>query len=90
MRNDPKFELQLDAGHAQFSTTERYLHLESARRRGFGVPFPMLPEGSFDQGNDRAVVTSWDQRESEVRTGFEPAYNGFANRCLTAWLPHRA
>ncbi len=25
----------------------------------------------------------------EVRTGFEPAYNGFANRCLTAWLPHR-
>ena len=26
---------------------------------------------------------------AEVRTGFEPAYNGFANRCLTAWLPHR-
>src|SRR5688572_26815886 len=26
---------------------------------------------------------------SEVRTGFEPAYNGFANRCLTTWLPHR-
>jgi hypothetical protein len=25
----------------------------------------------------------------EVRTGFEPAYNGFANRCLTTWLPHR-
>src|SRR5215212_1711303 len=24
----------------------------------------------------------------EVRTGFEPAYNGFANRCLTTWLPH--
>ena len=30
------------------------------------------------------------QRESEVRTGFEPAYNGFANRCLTTWLPHLA
>ena len=27
---------------------------------------------------------------AEVRTGFEPAYNGFANRCLTAWLPHHA
>lgn len=27
---------------------------------------------------------------AEVRTGFEPAYNGFANRCLTAWLPHLA
>jgi integrase len=25
----------------------------------------------------------------EVRTGFEPAYNGFANRCLTTWLPHQ-
>jgi hypothetical protein len=25
---------------------------------------------------------------AEVRTGFEPAYNGFANRCLTTWLPH--
>ena len=23
----------------------------------------------------------------EARTGFEPAYNGFANRCLTTWLP---
>ena len=28
------------------------------------------------------------QRYVEVRTGFEPAYNGFANRCLTTWLPH--
>src|SRR5579883_417545 len=22
--------------------------------------------------------------------GFEPTYDGFANRCLTTWLPHRA
>jgi len=29
-------------------------------------------------------------KTAEVRTGFEPAYNGFANRCLTAWLPHHA
>jgi hypothetical protein len=21
--------------------------------------------------------------------GFEPTYDGFANHCLTAWLPHR-
>lgn len=21
--------------------------------------------------------------------GFEPTYNGFANRCLTTWLPRR-
>jgi hypothetical protein len=25
----------------------------------------------------------------EARTGFEPACNGFANRCLTTWLPRR-
>ena len=25
----------------------------------------------------------------EVGTGFEPAFEGFANLCLTAWLPHR-
>src|SRR5580704_12016961 len=24
----------------------------------------------------------------EVRMGFEPTYVGFANRCLTTWLPH--
>ena len=24
-----------------------------------------------------------------MRIGFEPTYNGFANRCLTTWLPHR-
>gem|GEM_PF-4660529 len=24
---------------------------------------------------------------SEARTGLEPAYDGFANRCLTTWLP---
>lgn len=22
--------------------------------------------------------------------GFEPTYNGFANRCLTTWLPRRS
>ncbi len=26
--------------------------------------------------------------ELEVRKGFEPSYDGFANRCLTTWLPH--
>ena len=30
------------------------------------------------------------RKNAEVRTGFEPAYNGFANRCLTTWLPHRS
>jgi CubicO group peptidase (beta-lactamase class C family) len=26
---------------------------------------------------------------TEVRMGFEPTYVGFANRCLTTWLPHQ-
>lgn len=25
----------------------------------------------------------------EARTGFEPAYDGFANRCLATWLPRQ-
>jgi hypothetical protein len=25
----------------------------------------------------------------EARMGFEPTYNGFANRCLTTWLPRQ-
>jgi hypothetical protein len=29
------------------------------------------------------------RKNIEVETGFEPALDGFANRCLTAWLPHR-
>lgn len=32
-------------------------------------------------------VASWAGLR-EVRMGFEPTYVGFANRCLTAWLPH--
>ena len=41
-------------------------------------------------GHDDSIsVTIQNSMISEVRTGFEPAYNGFANRCLTTWLPHR-
>lgn len=43
VRNDPKFELQYHAGHRHFSTTEKYLHLADALRRGFGEVFPALP-----------------------------------------------
>jgi hypothetical protein len=27
--------------------------------------------------------------EPEARIGFEPTCDGFANRCLTTWLPRR-
>jgi hypothetical protein len=29
-------------------------------------------------------------RSTEARIGFEPTYDGFANRCLTTWLPRRS
>ena len=65
--------------------------------------FELLPPGflarlgapeSSEVSSEKGAESSGDnenQREfSEVRTGFEPAYNGFANRCLTTWLPHRS
>ena len=89
-----EFELPIDAGHAQFSTTERYLHLASAQRRVPARCSPLSQRHSAQPvpigqsiGSSQAPLF---QRESEVRTGFEPAYNGFANRCLTTWLPHLA
>ena len=36
-----------------------------------------------------ALQWLWPQCYSEARMGFEPTYNGFANRCLTTWLPRR-
>jgi integrase len=44
VRDDPKFEIQVAAGHRQFSTTERYLHLAGTKRKGFGAVFPALPK----------------------------------------------
>jgi len=77
VRNDPKFEIQIDAGHAQFSTTEAYLHLASARRRGFGETFPTLPkehgDRAIDQGIDRSFVSGRNRTriggEDRIRTG---------------------
>jgi integrase len=43
VRDDPKFELQIEAGHRRFSTTEEYLHLGKSRRKGFGEVVPSLP-----------------------------------------------
>ena len=71
--------------------------------RSPGSIFELLPPGflarlaapvSSEDLSEKGAESSGDdenQREfSEVRTGFEPAYNGFANRCLTTWLPHRS
>ena len=38
----------------------------------------------------RVSSRSIPQANSEARTGFEPAFDGFANRCLTTWLPRQA
>ena len=65
------------------------------------TPLSVDPEAIFKKvlgnswvtspGESRYPVRSSSDRAvfSEVRTGFEPAYNGFANRCLTAWLSRR-
>jgi hypothetical protein len=43
-------------------------------------------------GADRLkpIQTGGELREPEVRMGFEPTSDGFANHCLTTWLPHRS
>jgi integrase len=73
VRNDPKFELQIDAGHTDFATTEKYLHLASARRRGFGTPFPALPKEVCDHPSDHRFVSDRKRNriggEDRIRTG---------------------
>ena len=51
---------------------------------------PDSSEVSSEQGAESSGDDANQREFSEVRTGFEPAYNGFANRCLTTWLPHRS
>ena len=40
------------------------------------------------QRRPRSLIRARRERRLEVRMGFEPTYDGFANRCLTTWLPH--
>lgn len=49
VRNDPKFEIQVQAGHRRFSTTESYMDLANRLRRGFGDVFPELPAELVEQ-----------------------------------------
>jgi hypothetical protein len=53
----------------------------------FGNRFGNGLEPSGDQ--DQPKIEAIPRDESEVRTGFEPAYDGFANHCLATWLPHQ-
>ena len=54
--------------------------------RGQNSPYRAGSVSSRQKANSRELVSSDD---AEARTGFEPAYDGFANRCLTTWLPRR-
>jgi hypothetical protein len=54
--------------------------------QGFGHRLDHRREPSRDQDQKKAEAAR--DTISEVRTGFEPACDGFANHCLTAWLPH--
>ena len=45
----------------------------------------MTDAGEFDSCTRNSAIS----RVKEVRMGFEPTCAGFANRCLTTWLPHQ-
>jgi hypothetical protein len=51
-----------------------------------GTATPRLSKGSRGDLNSTAPACSMARR-SEAWMGFEPTYDGFANRCLTTWLP---
>ena len=55
------------------------------RARDFKSPASAIPP----RGHCRRSRTRAFWGDAEARTGFEPAYGGFANRCLTTWLPRR-
>jgi hypothetical protein len=55
--------------------------------QGFGHRFGHRREPSRDQDQKKAQAAR--RAALEVRTGFEPAYDGFANHCLATWLPHQ-
>ena len=48
------------------------------------------PEGFREaEVERRSLLIHARSASSEARIGFEPTYDGFANRCLTTWLPRR-
>ncbi len=53
-----------------------------------------MENGRWTSSDEAPIKPTQTQRSItrellEVRMGFEPTYNGFANRCLATWLPHR-
>ena len=44
VRGDEPLRIKQRAGHQSFSTTEGYIHEAENLARGFGEPFPPLPE----------------------------------------------
>lgn len=43
VRGDPPFDVRTDAGHKSVATTEIYVRMASALKRGFGEVFPLTP-----------------------------------------------
>jgi integrase len=52
---DP-LKIKQRAGHANLSTTERYIRVAEELRPGFGTPFPPLPESILKGGADRVCA----------------------------------
>ncbi len=60
-RGDKPLEIQIRAGHKEYETTARYIHLveDEKKRRAFGVPFPELPKALYESHapNARALLS---------------------------------
>ncbi len=61
------------AGHSQFVTTQRYIRLAEAVCRGFGTPFPALPETLFGAQNGRKRDHIFDHASESSTIPASPA-----------------
>ncbi len=86
------------ASHSDPKVHARYVMSTKAMRTIPASALPRLPtKGLPELPRVPRIVTGRDESKRahlksptipEVRMGFEPTYDGFANRCLTTWLPH--
>jgi integrase len=87
------------ASHSDPKVHARYVMSTKAMRTVPATALPRLPtRGLPELPRAPRIVTGRDESKRaalksskipEVRMGFEPTYDGFANRCLTTWLPHQ-
>lgn len=71
LRGDSHLDIQRDAGHESFETTQLYIRAAGAVGRGVGAPFPPLPPELLESSR----IVTVDQKGLENKAspaGFEP------------------